>query len=375
MSKGYARFITALFCLFLAAFLAANLLLPDRQFSPQENRYLTQMPELSLESVTNGEFMEDFEEYHSDQFAGRDFWIGLKAWCERLTGKQENNGVYFGTDGAQTLFAQFTAPSQEDMAQRLAYVNALGENVDVPVYFSLIPGKNTVWADRLPQGAPLADESGALEQAMGSCVSVEWLDLVTPLLDRQDEYVFYRTDHHWTSLGAFYGANALFEAMGLEPLNLGDYEKTTVTTEFYGTTFSTSGVRWVLPDSIDTYISGDGVKVTSWFTGQPEEGILYVERYLNEKDKYSYFLGGNQSLCVIETELADAPKVLVIRDSYSDSLAPFLTERFSEIHLFDPRYNLTSVKDYVAQNDIDQVVVLYSFQNFTTDQNLFVLGR
>ena len=163
--------------------------------------------------------------------------------------------------------------------------------------------------------------------------------------------------------------------MGLEPLNLSDYEKTTVTTDFYGTTFSTSGVRWVAPDSIDTYIPGDGVKVTSWFTGQPEEGSLYVDRYLTEKDKYSYFLGGNQSLCVIETEHTDAPKVLVIRDSYSDSLAPFLTERFSEIHLFDPRYNLTSVKDYVAQNDIDQVVVLYSFQNFTTDQNLFVLAR
>ena len=108
---------------------------------------------------------------------------------------------------------------------------------------------------------------------------------------------------------------------------------------------------------------------------RPEEGSLYVDRYLNEKDKYSYFLGGNQSLCVIETEHTDAPKVLVIRDSYSDSLAPFLTQRFSEIHLFDPRYNLTSVKDYVAQNDIDQVVVLYSFQNFTTDQNLFVLSR
>ena len=117
------------------------------------------------------------------------------------------------------------------------------------------------------------------------------------------------------------------------------------------------------------------MKVTSWFTGKPEEGSLYVERYLAEKDKYSYFLGGNQSLCVIETEHTDAPKLLLIRDSYSDSLAPFLTERFSEIHLFDPRYNLNSVKDYVEENSIDQVVVLYSFQNFATDQYLFVMSR
>jgi hypothetical protein len=373
MSKKYHRFICALFCLFLAGFLAANLLLPDRQFSPQENRYLTQMPELSLESVTNGEFMEDFEEYHSDQFAGRDFWIGLKAWCERLTGKQENNGVYFGTDGAQTLFAQFTSPTQEDMAQRLAYVNALGENVEVPVYFSLIPGKNTVWSDLLPQGAPLADESGALEQAMGSCVSVEWLDLVTPLLDKKDEYVFYRTDHHWTSLGAYYGYLALMEGMGMTPVEFTGTPEL-VSDSFLGTTYSSAGAKWVEPDEMYRWIDQGDTKVTSYFTGMPEEGSLYVDSYLSEKDKYSYFLGGNQPLCVLDTGLEDAPSVLVVRDSYTDSLAPFLTQNFSQIHLFDLRYNNMSLKSYVEENGIDMVLVLYSVSNFTTDTNLFKLG-
>ena len=119
----------------------------------------------------------------------------------------------------------------------------------------------------------------------------------------------------------------------------------------------------------------EGVKVTSYFTGKAEEGQLYVEDFLEKKDKYSYFLGGNQPLCVIEGQNPDAPKVLVIRDSYADSLAPFLSERFSEVHLFDLRYNITPIAHYVEQNGIDAVVVLYSFQNFTTDQNLFVLGR
>ena len=163
--------------------------------------------------------------------------------------------------------------------------------------------------------------------------------------------------------------------MSLDPLDLDDYQKTTVTDQFFGTTFSTSGVRWVAPDSIDTYVSGEGLKVTSWFGSEPSEGSLYVDSFLEVKDKYSYFLGGPQPLCVIENPQVDGPKVLVIRDSYSDSLAPFLTERFSEVHLFDPRNNLSSVKDYVADNGIDSVLVLYSFSNFSTDQNLFVLGR
>lgn len=108
--------------------------------------------------------------------------------------------------------------------------------------------------------------------------------------------------------------------------------------------------------------------------GTAQPGSLYVPEKLEEKDKYSFFLGGNQPLCVIQTQQKDAPKVLIVRDSYSDSLAPFLTQRFSELHLFDLRYNLTSVKSYVAEHDIDAVVVLYSFSNFVTGTNLFVLG-
>ena len=370
--KKFNLFLSALFCVFIAGILVVSTLLPDKSFSPLENRYLAKPPKLTLQTLTDGTFMKNAEDYASDQIVGRDFWVALKAWSERMTGKQENNGVYFGKE--DTLLNRVDTPTQEELAKRLGYVDALVGNVSVPVYLGLIPSSSTVWADRLPAGAPTADELSIIDHLYFN-TGANTLDMAGALLEHKDEDIYYRTDHHWTSLGAFYGANVLFQAMGLEPLNLGDYQKTTVTTEFYGTTFSTSGVRWVRPDVIDTYVSGEGVTVTSWFTGSPEEGSLYVNRYLSEKDKYSYFLGGNQSLCVIKTEHTDAPKVLILRDSYSDSLAPFLTERFSEIHLFDPRYNLTSVKDYVADNGIDQVVVLYSFQNFATDQNLFVLSR
>ena len=376
--KKFNVFLSALFCLFLGGMLVVSTLLPDKDFSPLENRYLQKPPKLSLETLQDGSFMEDAEDYVSDHIVGRDFWVAAKAWCERLSGKQENNGVYFGKE--DTLLNRVDTPSWEDVGaqkglqSRLDYVDALVGNVSVPVYLGLIPSSSAVWSDRLPSGAPTADELSIIDELYFQ-TGAGTLDMAGALLSHKDEDIYYRTDHHWTSLGAFYGANVLLETMGLEPLELSDYQKTTVSTEFYGTTFSTSGVRWVRPDSIDTYVSGDGVKVTSWFEGYPEEGSLYVDSYLDVKDKYSYFLGGNQSLCVIETEHTDAPKLLIIRDSYSDSLAPFLTERFSEIHLFDPRYNLTSVKDYVEQNDIDAVTVLYSFSNFATDPYLFVMSR
>ena len=217
-----------------------------------------------------------------------------------------------------------------------------------------------------------------IQQAAELCGDkVTFIDLRGPLTGTEDS--FYRTDHHWTSLGAFYGANAILEAMGMEPLELDSYQKTTVTDQFYGTTYSSSGAGWVEPDSIYTIIPEGGTRgnitVTGYPEGQPIESSLYHEEKLEVKDKYAYFLGGNQPLCVIETERTGAPKVLVIRDSYSDSLAPFLTERFSEIHLFDLRYNLSSVSKYVEEHGIDAVIVLYSFPNFSSDDKLSLLSR
>jgi len=161
----------------------------------------------------------------------------------------------------------------------------------------------------------------------------------------------------------------------MAPVSLSDYEKATVSDDFYGTIFSSSGVRWVKPDVMDIYVPESGISVTNYFDGTPTEGELYVEKHLEQKDKYSYFLGGNQPLCVVKGRDPDAPKLLLIRDSYADAMTPFLAESFSEVHLFDLRYNLTNVRDYMTQNEIDRVVVLYSLSNFITDSNLFLLSR
>lgn len=372
MSKKFSVFLTVLFCAFIGGVFVVSLLLPDRDFSPLENRYLQKPPKLSAETLNSGKFMEDAEDYVSDHIVGRDFWVAAKAWSERLSGKKENEGVYFAAQ--DTLINRVNKPEAAKLDKDMGYVDALVGNVSAPVYFGLIPSAAEIWGDRLPKGAPTADEKAIIDELYFS-TGASTIDMYGALAPHSGEDIYYRTDHHWTSLGAFYGANAIFEALGMEPLDLNDYQKTTVTDQFNGTSFSTSGVRWLPPDTIDTYIPDEGINVTSYFKGAPEEGSLYVDSYLAVKDKYSYFLGGRQPLCVVEKEGSDGPKVLIVRDSYSDSLTPFLTERFSEIHLFDPRDNLTSIKAYVEDNEIDVVLVLYSFANFSTDSNLFVLAR
>ena len=372
MSKKFNIFLSALFCTFLGGMLVISTILPDKTFSDLENRNLSKTPQFSIENFTNGEFMSDAEEYVSDHILGRDLWVSIKSWCERLLGKQENNGVYFGAEG--TLINRLDTPDLEKLEQDMVNVDKLVSNTGIPVYFGLIPSSAEIWKDRLPTGAPTADEKFIIDQLYGK-TRADVIDLYGALSQHKDEGIYYRTDHHWTSLGAYYGYAALMETMGLDAPALETLIPTTVTEDFNGTIFSSSGVRWLKPDTIEIYIPEEGVEVTRFPAGKPVEGQLYDESFLEKKDKYSYFLGGVQPLCTIKTQNTEAPKLLLIRDSYSDSLAPFLTQNFSEIHLWDLRYNLNSLQEYIAQNEIDNVVVLYSIANFVADKNLFLLGR
>ncbi len=382
MSKKYALFLTVLFCGFLGVMVTANALTPDREFSQVENRPLAQRPALSLQSLVSGDFMSDYETYVTDQFPGRDGWTAAKAYAEKLVGKQENNGVYFCADS--TLISRFDAPDEKRVANNAKYVAQFAEKAGVPVTFGLIPTQAYVWADKLPQGAPNYDQRTVYADVAGALPDTITLvdSLWTALPDHKDEGIFYRTDHHWTSLGAYYGYTAVMEALGLgdEVLPLSTYQKTTVSDEFYGTVFSSSGVRWVEPDEMDVYVPEEGITVTSRtydasgkITEEPRQ--LYDESFLEKKDKYSMFLGGQQALGVVETGNTDKPRLLIIRDSYSDSLVPFLTPHFSEIHLIDPRYYKLSASQYIADNGIDQALVLYSVPNFVTDANLVWITR
>ena len=384
MSRKYSIFITALFCTFIFGFGIFHFILPDRDFSEQENTFLEQFKPPTWDTVRSGEFMKKFEKYYNHQFPLRDQWVQMKAYSERALGKQENNKVYFGKDG-QTLFAHFTQISDEELAARVGFVNKLGDNLDVPVYFSLVPDKSWAWAMFLPENAPNIDDGSTIEKAQALCgdnvnfISLKHLGITCGNTESPDgDGAFYRTDHHWTTEGAWRGFMSLMEGMGIQASDWSGLPRAQVSDSFYGTTYSASGAGWVRPDSIYTVIPEGGtrgrVTVTRYPEGAPIPGGLYYPEKLEVKDKYAYFLGGNQPLCVIRNPDAAGGKLLVIRDSYSDSLAPFLAEEFQEVHLFDLRYNNMSLKQYVADNEIDQVLVLYSANNFNTDTNLFKLG-
>ena len=375
MSKRNAWVQIGIFIAFIALFFILNLVLPDKDFSPQENRYLQQLPKFSFSDLFSGKFTKDFEKYTTDQFTLRDTWTTLKARCELASGKKENNGVYYCGDN--TLITRFDAPADETLDKNMSYVNALADNVgdEARVYFALIPGAAEIWKDKLPENAPNDSQLQIIEKAYGQC-RAQTVDMYSELNAHKDEYIFYRTDHHWTSLGAFYGYTSLCGALGLDAPQLSDYSPRTVSEDFYGTVYSSSGMSWIAPDSIQIFREDDGsFKLTNYPKGTPVEGKLYDESFLEKKDKYAMFMGGNTPLLTIETENTDAPSILILRDSYMDSLTPFLLDNFSNIHIIDLRYYRTSIADYVRENNIANVLVCYSVVNFSTDQNLFLMAK
>lgn len=374
MTKGYARFLTVFFCLFLGGFLVWHVLLPDRARSETENRTLAQRPVLTWSALADGSFTRAAEDYFADQFPLRDSWTGLKARSEQLLGKREFNGVYLCGD---TLIAEVNPPLDGLEEKNLGHVARLAERTEIPVYLGLIPSAAEIWREKLPEGAESWDQA-AFIQWTSALEGVEPIDLLTALRGHEEEGIFYRTDHHWTTLGAYYGYAAVMEALGrgeetLEPEEAKKWELP-VSNGFQGTLYSQSGIHWLEPDSIEFWVEENGLSVTSWRDGTPKEAGVYEYDYLGEKDKYSAFLGGNQPLCVIRNGEGTG-KLLLIRDSYADSLAPFLARHFGEVHLLDLRYYRGSAAAYAGENGVDAVVILQSVPNFITDLNLALLGQ
>ena len=365
----FAAFITVFFLLFL--------FMPDKTFSEQENRELTQAPAFSFESLFAKKFTTKFESYTTDQFPFRDSWTTLKARSELAIGKEENKGIYFCTGGS--LIEAYETPNQTQLVANVDAINTFTQNAKVPVYFALIPSNSEIHSHILPKNAPNASQKAVIDYCYANS-GADNIDVYRQLKTHADDYIFYRTDHHWTSLGAYYGYEAIMKAMGYAPTPLSSFTPETVTDAFYGTVYSKSGMSWVKPDTIDIYLPQEATtEVMNYSAAEPVAGTMYDYSYLNKKDKYSMFMGGNTALLKIKTANVDAPKLLIIRDSYMDSLIPFLQSDFSEIDVMDLRYYKTqlmqsSVNDYISENGIDEVLVCYSVYNFGTDTNVFLLN-
>ena len=366
-----------IFVAFLALVSGGSLLMKDREFSPNENRYLAEPPRLTVDNILSGKFQDGLENYLRDQICFRDGWITVKTGIQKACKDTDIGGAYVGKDGYD--FEKIT-PEDVDEKQITRNVKAVqdffakvSENVEKErLSFLLVPSSGLVMEDKLPAHARLFDQAKYIDQIEKQMTDCRVTDVRKDLLSHKDDYIYYKTDHHWTTLGAFYAFQAAAPSLGIEGDLSGKYVSHAVSNSFNGMLASKSGVNLGEKEQIDIYVPTE--EDTDLIIDYVDEGkrstSLYDSSKLKEKDQYTVFLGGNSSLLDIRTVSTSTKRLLLVKDSFANSFIPFLTPYYREIVVVDPRYYSGTINDLMDSYRISEVLFLYSGNTFFKDNNI-----
>ena len=357
------KIITSYFCLLLAVSALIGLLMPDRYYSEREKRTLTQKPQFTIADFISGEFSGELEKYLTDQVPLRDGWVTMKTYMELAIGKRESGGVYLCKD--QYLMDKFTAYSKKQLT---ANVEALAELQSklaaegVSMNTILVPMAAQVLTDKLLTYAPAADYA-AIFQVLTDA-GVDTVNVWFTLAAHSGENIYYRTDHHWTSLGAYYTYCAWRD---IEPA-AGEWTQEVLCDNFHGTTWNKVPLPTVPAEEITAWYKLPNRHV-SYNGGQYKTDSIYERKYLSGSDQYAVFLNSNQAQTVIEGS-GKSSKLLLIKDSYGNTFSQFPVEDYAEVHVLDLRFFKGAVVEYAKENGITDTLVLYGTQNFVKDTNI-----
>jgi len=359
------------FSVYILGFFAMHLIAKEQSFSELENRNLATRPKFTIDALLDGTFTKDYETFVADQFPLRNQFISVKSNTERLLQKKENNGVYIGKD--DYFLQDFTMPDMILAYKNASYISSLAENFNV--YVALAPTATKVLSDKLPPFATPYDEGLFINDFYNALSDkVYKVPLLSTLETHKDEAIYYKTDHHWTTLGAYYGYVSFCETAGLTPLALEDFNIETVSDCFYGSLFSKGNFTFASPDSLELFYPKNEIPLTVTYeaTGETADS-LYAYDHLETKDKYSVFLDNNHPLIRIQTGIKNGRKLMVVKDSYANCFIPFLTVHYEEIQVVDLRLLSMPLKTFATQNSIDDILILYNVQNFSTEGKLSLL--
>ena len=356
-----------LFFLLIIVIPAFTLFGEKETISYNENKTLAKFPVLSVESWKNRSFMTGLSDYFSDHFVLRESFIRFKNSIETSIGKNEIKGVF---EHEGMLIQTFKNIDYKLTDRNLSSLNKLkSKNPDTPFYFMPVTTAQEKFADMLPEYLNLDSESEYIRYCFKMLEGIENIDISREI--NGIDYTFYKTDHHWTTDAAYQAYQKASEKLGFVPLNKNSFKIETVTNEFKGTLYSKTLNKKISSDSINVYKTNSDYILT---IKDKNYNSLYFENFLNEKDKYSYFLSGNHGICSIENRnIKEKKEILVIKDSYANCFVPFLAEHFSKITLVDPRYCSHTQIRKINPSEYDGVLVLFNVLGFSQEQNFALI--
>jgi len=372
--KTTKRIIISFITVFLSVCIVLGLytlIRPAREFSTRENRKLASFPKFSFSALADGSFTDNLSTYFNDQFAGRDMWTGLNLTVKKAMGQKQNGGVYLGKKGQ--LYLNPEAPNKEAVAKNLAAMNAFQKGFKkVNSFVCIVPNAVTVQTENLPKGAPVPDQAAFLKEIQSGLEKQTFVDVSDALKKQSGEYIFYKTDHHWTSLGAKTAFDVLSGEMKLKKV-IKDYEIVTVAEDFKGTLASKSGENGS-KDTVQAYLPKTDVVYTVEYAATREKtATIYKTDALQNNDKYTVFFGGNHPRIDINTSAQTGRNLLVFKDSYFNAFAQFIWPYFDSITIIDPRYYYEYAGNIIKQENITDILYLYNADTFGTDTSLYAV--
>lgn len=351
--KKWDKYFTILFFSILV-FLAVGIFFEAEDFSYKENRYLAEYPKFSWDKFYDSSYMTEVEEFIDDHLWEREGWIYLKNSLESISGKRDIENVYLGKEGY--LFEKMTSSNfnYENFKQNIQIIEEFSKKYP-NTSFLLVPSKGYILKDKLPSFAPYIDEEELFK--ISKQKSFQFIDVLPTFLEHQSEYIYYKTDHHWTTLGAFYAYQTWKKQAFKE-----DYTWTLKSDNFKGSLDSkvlginnTQDEIWIANDKSDDELIKNSTR------------DLYDFEKLKEKDQYQLFLGGNTGEVTFETNQNNKKSLLLFKDSFANSFIPFLIKDYQYIYIIDLRYFNQDIASYIEKVHPTEILFLYGINNLTDD--------
>lgn len=402
--KYYINILIFFTAIFLISII--NLISPKNEtVSETENRALAGKPSYSNENLLSGQYFRDFESYFADHFLKREILVQKSKDISSLKGIQREEEVFLVDYDGQNVGGGESQEEQEENddtkdeekeikdktepatkgnllilndtvmeiykfneASSKSYANMINTvkdkmGDDVKVYSLIAPIQIEFLENK--KYKDLSDSQLDCIEFLKSNFSKDIIsvDAYKTLHDHIDEYVYYRTDHHWTALGAYYGYTGFAETAGFEAVPLDEYKKE-VAPGFLGhlSTINPSEKVNDNPDDVVYYNPPVKSSMEVFYydkeTGEKKsyEGAVISKSYLDTDQKYGVFIGGDFPLGVIKTNAGTDKKIMVIKDSYGNSFIPFLVAHYSEIYVVDPRHYKESIINLAHENGINEVL-------------------
>ena len=400
----------ALFVLPLYVFGVYSLCDVDATVSETEKRNLKTRPEFSISSLFNGTYTRDFEEYYADTFPLRDFFLSVNNFFDSLFTKlsgsdgivlvgkndkddfagealteEETGETASAPPETQESTEATTRPDQEvtvsgyiviqgDRAMEMyaankkdikAYadsINRLAASIpNVKVYNMLVPTAMEFYGPEEYHSANHSQQYGiqlAYEQMSDQVTCVDAYSKIAPHIN---DYLYFRTDHHWTARGAYYGYTALAEAAGFGVRPLDSYESGRID-GFVGTMYGYTNAQVLKdhPDYVEYFMPQTPARGQYYSTVDMSDGrnLRIITTEVSNPNKYLAFIQGDNPLVKIDTENKNGRSILVIKESYGNALVPFLVDSYETVYVVDPRKIEMNLADFVNAHGIQEVLAI-----------------